>query len=193
MITPNSQAPNDNDVWRWVGENHRNNQQLWDQEDLARRLGAPATEIVANKRAIDAHNQARNDAIEKIDEYLLIALGLISAIEAISTAPQANIAEGARLNSETAGSMIDRMSIVTLKIRAMRLQTLRIDVNETFTTQCLAKLARLHEQLNDLGECLDQLLSDSLNGRAYFKVYRQFKMYNDPNLNPVLLAERKTA
>jgi hypothetical protein len=182
LANPQSSAPNDSDIWRWVGENHRNNYLLWDQEDLARRNDAPASEIMANKRAIDGYNQARNDAIEKTDEYLLIALGLISAQEAASTAPQATITLGARLNSETAGSMVDRMSIVALKIRAMTAQT-----------QCQAKLARLHEQRDDLGDCLDRLLTDSLSGKAYFKVYRQFKMYNDPHLNPVLVAERKGA
>jgi Protein of unknown function (DUF4254) len=190
---PLAPAPNASDIWRWVGENHRNNYLLWDQEDLARRNDAPASDIMANKRAIDGYNQARNDAIEKTDEYLLIALGLISAQEAASTAPQASIAPGARLNSETAGSMVDRMSIVALKIRAMTAQTLRSDVSAEFTAQCQAKLARLHEQRNDLGDCLDHLLADSLSGHAYFKVYRQFKMYNDPHLNPVLVAERNAA
>lgn len=193
LANPQSPAPSESDIWRWVGENHRNNYLLWDQEDLARRNDAPASEIMANKRAIDGYNQARNDAIEKTDEYLLIALGLISATEAASTAPQAKVAAGARLNSETAGSMVDRMSIVALKIRAMTAQTLRTDVTAEFTAQCQAKLARLHEQRDDLGDCLDGLLADSLSGKAYFKVYRQFKMYNDPHLNPVLVAERNAA
>lgn len=177
-------------VWQWVAENHRNNYLLWDQEDLARRRHAPAEDIMANKRAIDGYNQARNDAIEKTDEYLLIAVGLITPEQAASLAPQAKVAAGAQLNSETAGSMVDRLSIVALKIRAMTEQTRRSDTTEAFRSQCMQKLARLHEQRQDLGACLDALLSACLAGTAYFKVYRQFKMYNDPAMNPVLVAER---
>lgn len=177
-------------VWQWVAENHRNNYLLWDQEDLARRRHAPAQEIMANKRAIDAYNQARNDAIEKTDEYLLIAVGLITPEQAASHAPQATVHAGAKLNSETAGSIVDRLSIIALKIRAMSEQTQRSDITEDFRSQCAQKLARLHEQRSDLGACLDALLAGSLAGTAYFKVYRQFKMYNDPAMNPVLVAER---
>ena len=67
----------DDDVWRWVATNHRNNCLLWDEEDLARRTRASDAEITANKRAIDGYNQARNDATERVDEFLLLTLGLI--------------------------------------------------------------------------------------------------------------------
>ena len=99
----------------------------------------------------------------------------------------------ARLSSETAGSMMDRMSIMSLKIKAMTAQTVRTDVEEAHRATTKQKLQRLHEQRNDLGVCLDELLADSRVGRAYFKVYRQFKMYNDPRFNPVLVAEAKAA
>lgn len=176
-------------VWRWVATNHRNNCLLWDEEDLARRTLATDAEITANKRAIDRYNQARNDATERVDEFLLLALGLIDPATSGSDQPQSRVAGGARLSSETAGSMIDRMSIMSLKIKAMRAQTVRSDVDQAHRDASAQKLARLNEQRNDLGACLDQLLADSKAGRAYFKVYRQFKMYNDPRFNPVLVAE----
>lgn len=181
------------DVWRWVATNHRNNCLLWDEEDLARRTRASDTDITANKRAIDGYNQARNDATERVDEFLLLSLGLIDAATASSDQPVAKVSATARLNSETAGSIMDRMSIMSLKIKAMSAQTVRTDVDAAHRDSSALKLQRLHEQRNDLGACLDQLLADSRAGTAYFKVYRQFKMYNDPRFNPVLVAELAAA
>ena len=177
------------DVWRWVATNHRNNCLLWDEEDLARRTRATDADITANKRAIDGYNQARNDATERVDEFLLLSLGLIDAATASSDQPVAKVSASARLNSETAGSIMDRMSIMSLKIKAMTAQTVRTDVDAAHRDASVLKLQRLREQRNDLGVCLDQLLADSRTGTAYFKVYRQFKMYNDPRFNPVLVAE----
>jgi hypothetical protein len=162
----------DTGVWQWIEANHRFNNLLWDEEDLARRRDVPDSAIAANKRAIDGYNQKRNDAIERIDEHLLAALG--------------EAQPGARLNSETAGAMIDRLSILALKIYHMRLQTERTDASPEHVETCRQKLARLAEQRGDLQGCLGQLLADCRAGRAYFKVYRQFKMYNDPALNPHL-------
>ena len=181
------------DVWHWIATNHRNNCLLWDEEDLARRTRSSDADITANKRAIDACNQARNDATERVDEFLLLALGLIDPATAGTDQPVSRVNTTARLSSETAGSMMDRMSIMSLKIKAMTAQTVRSDVDETHRATTKLKLQRLHEQRNDLGVCLDELLADSRVGRAYFKVYRQFKMYNDPRLNPVLVAEASAA
>jgi hypothetical protein len=175
----------------WVQANHRNNSLLWAEEDLARRTTVAAAEIAANKRAIDGYNQARNDATERVDELLLLALGLVDAASARTAAPVARAAPGARLNSETAGSMIDRLSIMALKIKAMREQTARLDVDDTHREASRAKLARLQEQRADLAGCLDTLLAETAAGKAYFKVYRQFKRYNDPALNPQLVKERQ--
>lgn len=186
-------APVADDVLGWAKVNHFYNSSLWAEEDLARRQQALDAEIVANKRAIDRFNQARNDAIERIDEWLLSALGLVDAGTIGSPTPRSTQAAGARLNSETAGSMVDRMSIMALKIEAMRLQTLRTDVDDAHRSACSERLARLRQQQSDLGDCYDELLADSLAGRAYFKVYRQFKMYNDPRLNPALVAETPRA
>ncbi len=174
----------------WVHANHRCNALLWDEEDLARRTRVSDADIAANKRAIDRHNQARNDATERVDEILLAALGLVDEASARSDAPVSRAPPGARLNSETAGSMIDRLSIMALKLRAMRAQTERNDVDEAHLAMSRAKLARLLEQRRDLAMCLDTLIADAQAGRAFFKVYRQFKMYNDPQMNPALVAER---
>ena len=180
-----------NDLCGWIAANHFHNRSLWAQEDLARRTQAPDAEIVANKRAIDLHNQARNDAIERIDEFLLSALGLVDPATLASALPRATVAPGARLNSETAGSMLDRISILGLKIAAMREQARRTDVDDAHRRMCGERLQRLVQQRADLGACYDELLADARAGRAYFQVYRQFKMYNDPRLNPALMAEAR--
>lgn len=161
-------------IWRAIENNHRCNCLLWDEEDLARRRNVADTEIAANKRAIDGYNQRRNDAIERVDEELLRSL------EGVQRRP------GARMNSETAGAMIDRLSILSLKIHHMRLQTERVDVEPAHVESCRAKLARLIEQRDDLATCLARLLEEAAKGESYFKIYRQFKMYNDPKLNPAL-------
>jgi hypothetical protein len=178
-------------LWQWIETNHLYNSRLWAEEDLARRTQVADAEIAANKRAIDRFNQARNDATERVDELLLLALGLVDPATARSDTPASTVADGARLNSETAGSIIDRMSIMALKIHAMRAQTLRQDVDEAHREGSRVKLARLQQQRGDLGGCLDALLADCQAGRAYFKVYRQFKMYNDPRFNPALVAEAR--
>lgn len=184
------EAGAEHEVGFWFVTNHRFNSQLWAEEDLARRTQVSAEEIAKNKRAIDGFNQARNDATERVDELLLTALGLVDPASARSDAPVSTVKPGARLNSETAGSIIDRMSIMALKIHAMTAQTLRQDVDEAHRSASRVKLERLQQQRGDLGSCLDQLLADSLAGKAYFKVYRQFKMYNDARFNPALVAER---
>ena len=159
-------------VWQAIEDNHRFNCLLWDEEDLARRRNVPDSDIAANKRAIDGYNQKRNDAIERVDEHLL---GLFSHAK-----------ENSRLNSETPGTMADRLSILSLKIHHMRLQTQRGDVDRAHIESCLLKLNRLNEQRSDLAACLDRLLGECTRGESHFKVYRQFKMYNDPALNPAI-------
>jgi hypothetical protein len=186
-------APRDDGLWRWVQANHQNNSLLWAEEDLARRTTVAAAEIAANKRAIDGFNQARNDATERVDEILLVALGLVDAESARTDAPVSTVPASARLNSETAGSMIDRLSIMALKAHAMRQQTLREDVDEAHRAASRIKLDRLQQQRLDLAGCLDALLADAAAGRAYFKVYRQFKMYNDARFNPELVKEQRGA
>ena len=183
----------DGGVLHWVQTNHHFNSSLWNEEDLARRTTVADAEIAKNKRAIDRFNQARNDATERVDELLLVGLGLVDAASARTDAPVSTVPAGTRLNSETAGSMVDRMSIMALKIHAMRLQTARTDVDEAHRAASRVKFERLQQQRADLAGCLDALLADAAAGRAYFKVYRQFKMYNDPRFNPELVKERGAA
>lgn len=180
-------------LWQWINTNHYFNSKLWAEEDLARRTTVSDTEIALNKRAIDKYNQARNDATERVDEVLLTELGLVDAASAQTDAPVSKVPAHARLNSETAGSIIDRMSIMALKIHAMRAQTLRADVDDAHRASSQVKLDKLLQQRGDLATCLDTLIADTHAGQAYFKVYRQFKMYNDPRFNPVLVAEQAQA
>jgi hypothetical protein len=164
-------------VWHWIETNHRYNALLWGEEDKARRTDVGSAEIAASKRLIDQYNQKRNDAVEAIDEAILSQLDACPRLA------------DARLHSETAGAMTDRLSILCLKIHYMREQTERRDAGAEHIANCSAKLQRLIAQRQDLGFCLDQLLLDASQGRAYFKVYRQFKMYNDPTLNPYLYGQ----
>ncbi len=165
-------------IWQAIHANHRCNTLLWNEEDKARRTDVPAADIAASKRLIDRYNQQRNDAVEAIDEFLLAQLAGVQR------------SDSARLSSETAGAMIDRLSILALKIHHMRLQTWRTDADDGHLASCRAKLRLLELQRSDLRRCLDRLLDEARSGAAYFKIYRQFKMYNDPSLNPYLYGER---
>ena len=150
------------------------------------------TESASNNLAIDRFTQARNDATERIDEILVLALGLVDPASARTENPRSTAPAQARLNSETAGSMIDRLSILALKIQAMRAQTRRTDADTAHLEQSRVRLARMVAQRTDLMSCLDGLITDVRGGRAVFKVYRQFKMYNDPHYNPELVREKGT-
>ena len=171
---PATQARMADPLWQAIADNHRYNTLLWTEEDRARRTDVAAIAIAACKQLIDRHNQKRNDAVEAIDEALLQSLAHL--------APRDN----ARLHSETAGAMIDRLSILALKVFHMRVQAHRQQAGHEHVSACQAKLQRLATQRVDLAHCLDTLLEECEAGLAYFKVYRQYKMYNDPALNPCL-------
>lgn len=165
--------PND-PLWQAITDNHHFNCSLWDEEDKARRVDVSDAEIAQNKRHIDGFNQNRNDAIERIDEILLAVLNQVS------------LQENAWLNSETLGSMVDRLSIVSLKIHHMAINANREDATDEHRKTCNEKLERLKQQQADLGSSFDHLLRAFEAGEAYYKIYRQFKMYNDPKMNPYL-------
>lgn len=160
-----------------LAREHIVNIRLWHEEDEARRRDVADAVIAGVKRRIDVHNQERNDLIERIDESILAALGPPAA-----TAP---------LHSETPGSILDRLSILALKIYHMRVEAERADAVEDHRARCRERLAVLEEQRNDLAACLEALLADVAAGRRRFRVYRQFKMYNDPELNPALRGPRR--
>ena len=161
-------------LWHWIERNHVCNALLWDQEDRARRTDVPDAEIVRCKRSIDRHNQQRNDAVEAIDACLLQALG-DDRMNAL-----------APLHSETPGAMVDRLSILALKLHHMAIQAGRLEAGSEHVRNCSAKHERLQRQRRDLRDCLERLLREVALGAVRFGLYRQFKMYNDPALNPFL-------
>ena len=164
-----------------VSMQHYVNFELWHQEDMARDPDAPDSKIAAVKRAIDVLNQRRNDMIEQMDQYLLDAL----------QSKNINYTADAEMNSETPGSIIDRLSINALKIYHMDEEIQRLDVTDEHRKKCSGKLSVLQDQRNDLKKSLETLLADLSSGKKRLKVYQQMKMYNDENLNPVLYQKGK--
>jgi hypothetical protein len=158
---------------------HRANFDLWHEEDKAREPGATDAGIAAVKRAIDVLNQTRNDLVEAMDHNLLQAAGVQNP--------------AAPLHSESPGLILDRLSILALKVYHTAEETRRATATEAHRQKNLARLALLEEQRSDLTSCLDTLWSEVLAGRRRFKLYRQMKMYNDPDLNPAIYAHQPAA
>jgi hypothetical protein len=155
-----------------VQQNHLRNFQLWHEEDVARRDDLGFEAVYRAKRNIDRFNQERNNFVEEMDQAIVAALQ-----------PPAS---GCPRNSETPGMMIDRLSILALKEFHMHEETTREDASAEHRRRCGEKLARIRVQRGDLAGCLAELLDDVIAGRRTFSVYFQFKMYNDPALNPQL-------
>jgi len=158
--------------WSAIERNHRMNFDLWHAEDVARREDLGSDSVKDAKRTIDRSNQARNDAIEQLDVWLLQQL------------PPLN--EAAPLHTETPGMIIDRLSILALKLYHMRIEAERESAPEEQRRKCAGRYRVLEEQFNDLRDSLVRLLGELEQGTRRFKLYRQLKMYNDPNLNPQL-------
>lgn len=156
------------------------NYSLWHEEDKARRTDVNDSIIAQVKRNIDGFNQQRNDLIERLDEAILAWL-----------LKQTTFDDTLPLNSETPGSIVDRISILSLKVYHMHEDTMRDDIDEAHRDRSLQKLAILREQRADLELALQGLLDEYLAGTRRMKIYRQFKMYNDPTLNPELYRQKK--
>ncbi len=149
---------------------------LWHEEDIARSRDVTAERIAEVKRAIDGFNQKRNDYIERIDDWIMEELGRRGI------APLAD----ARQSTETAGSAIDRLSILTLRIYHLEEQRDRADATAEHRQNVTTKLAIALAQFDDLSRSAQELLDDLFAGRKRHKTYRQLKMYNDPTMNPYL-------
>ena len=146
----------------------------WAYEDIIRDPNIDPVAALKLKRKIDASNQDRTDTVEFIDSYFL------------ETYKNVQAKPTAKINSESPAWVIDRLSILALKIYHMQLETVREDATEAHKQSCQTKLNTLLEQRTDLSTAIDDLLEDIANGDKYMKVYKQMKMYNDDELNPVL-------
>jgi hypothetical protein len=161
------------DFYLLVEENHAFNYQLWHAEDKARRDDQGYEFVYQAKREIDRYNQLRNNRMETMDEWIFNQL----QPAAFNHCP---------VNSESPGMIIDRLSILSLKSYHMALQTQRNEVTEDHRRNCAHKLMMIHQQLEQLSHCFSDLLAAVNAKQRTFRIYHQFKMYNDPTLNPEL-------
>ncbi len=165
-------------IYGLIEQQHDFNYRLWHEEDIARCPNATDSEIAKVKRSIDQLNQQRNDWIEKIDEWI----GGDIAERRVSPAVDA------RINTETPGSVIDRLSILALRIYHLNEQLMREEAEEELLLSIENKVRVAGVQMQHLAKSLDELLEDIYAGVKRHQTYRQMKMYNDPKLNPYLIA-----
>ena len=151
----------------------------WHFEDIIRDPEINPAEALTLKRRIDKSNQDRTDLVERIDSYFLTLYKNVS------------IQSNATINTESPAWAIDRLSILALKIYHMREQAERTDASAEHLERCKSKLQVLLEQQKDLSSAIDTLLDDIEQGRKYMKVYKQMKMYNDADTNPILYGKKK--
>lgn len=150
----------------------------WHLEDIIRDPQIDPAAALGIKRRIDRSNQERTDMVEYIDSYFL------------DLYKDVRVAADATVNTESPAWAIDRLSILALKIYHMEQEVRREDVSQKHIEECGRKLDVLRQQQVDLSGAIDALLDDIAAGRKYMKVYKQMKMYNDPELNPVLYASK---
>ena len=146
----------------------------WHFEDIIRDPNIDPVVALNLKRRIDASNQERTDLVEYIDSYFLQKYNFV------------NVKENAKINSESPAWAFDRLSILALKIFHMKEEANRTEASAEHRSKCLEKLNVLLEQKKDLTTAIDDLITDIENGEKYMKVYKQMKMYNDDQLNPIL-------
>lgn len=150
----------------------------WHYEDIIRMPDIDPIAALELKRKIDASNQDRTDMVEFIDSYFL------------NTHKDVVKKEGAKINTETPAWAIDRLSILALKIYHMNEEATRETASDSHRASCQKKLDVLLEQRVDLSTAIDELLNDIASGDKYMKVYKQMKMYNDADTNPMLYAKK---
>ena len=146
----------------------------WAYEDIIRDPDIDPVEALALKRKIDASNQVRTDTVEMLDEYFLEKYNDVK------------ILENATINTESPAWALDRLSILELKIYHMNIEASRNDASNDHKVKCSLKLKVLIQQREDLSQAINELLSEISEGKKYMKTYKQMKMYNDDELNPVL-------
>ena len=151
----------------------------WHFEDIIRDPNIDPVAALTLKRRIDASNQERTDMVEYIDGYFL------------QKNVQVTVKPSAKINSESPAWAIDRLSILALKIYHMNEEATRNDASQDHRDKCQTKLNVLLEQRTDLSTAIEDLLGDIENGDKYMKAYKQMKMYNDDDLNPVLYQNKK--
>ncbi len=150
----------------------------WHYEDIIRDPEIDPVGALTLKRQIDASNQDRTDMVEYIDSYFL------------DNYKDVTVKVGAKINTESPAWGVDRLSILALKVYHMNEEATRENATEEHRKACQIKLNVLLEQQVDLSTAIDQLLEDIAAGDKYMKVYKQMKMYNDDELNPVLRGEK---
>ena len=151
----------------------------WHYEDIIRDEGIKPKEALILKRKIDHSNQKRTNLVEAIDDYFISKFKKVILIKNATT------------NTESPAWAVDRLSILVLKIYHMAEESSRISATKNHRERCLQKLLILKHQKSDLCLAIDQLIKDISEGRKIMKVYRQMKMYNDEDLNPILYKKNK--
>ena len=151
----------------------------WHFEDIIRDPNIDPAVALILKRRIDASNQERTDMVEYTDSYFLQKYSNVK------------VKQGAKINSESPAWAFDRLSILALKIYHMTEEANRAEASQEHSEKCQAKLNVLLEQRTDLSTAIDDLVTDIENGDKFMKVYKQMKMYNDDDLNPILYQNKK--
>ena len=151
----------------------------WHYEDIIRDPNIDPVAALVLKRKIDASNQVRTDMVEYIDSYFLQKYSHVK------------VKDNAKINSESPAWTLDRLSILALKIYHMTEEANRAEASQEHRDKCQVKLNVLLEQRTDLSTAIDDLITDIENGDKFMKVYKQMKMYNDDDLNPVLYQNKK--
>lgn len=150
----------------------------WHLEDIIRDPNIVPEDALVIKRRIDHSNQNRTDLVERIDSYY------------VNKYKDVQKKTDARMNTESIGWALDRFAILALKVYHMKEEANRKEASSEHQEACAKKLLILEEQSLDLGSSIDHLMEDVGNGIRFTKVYHQMKMYNDPNLNPILYSQK---